>query len=141
VKRTLLVAFWHLLSPVTKPLAGYLPWWTLLETTGSRTRRTRRTPLAAGRATSEDMWLIAVHGQQSAWVRNLQKTPHVRVQYRGRWRPGTASVHPYDKDRVREFRRYARLGPSLTGIAPLLVRISYDTTYAAAPPAAGITPG
>jgi deazaflavin-dependent oxidoreductase (nitroreductase family) len=124
VKRALLVAFWRLVNPIARPLAGFLPWWTLLQTTGTRSGLPRTTPLAVGRTTPDSMWLIAVHGRQSAWVRNLEKTPAVRVRYRGRWREGTASVHPYDESTVKQFRRYARLGPRLAGISPLLIRIA-----------------
>jgi integrase len=40
--------FWKILNPITRGLAGLAPWWVLLETTGRRTGKRRRTPFANG---------------------------------------------------------------------------------------------
>jgi hypothetical protein len=69
------------------------------------------------------MWLIAVHGRHSVWVRNVEDTPAVRLRFAGRWHEGTASIHPYDDAFVRRFNRYARSGPRTVGIDPSLVRV------------------
>ena len=124
IRRRLLVLFWRLLNPLTRPLAGLAPWWVLLETTGRRTGRTRQTPLAAGPYDGDVMWLIAVHGRRSAWVLNLESEPRVRLRHRGRWRIGTAQVQDWDPAVVARFSGYARSGPRITGIDPLLVRVS-----------------
>jgi hypothetical protein len=69
------------------------------------------------------MWLIAVHGRHSAWVRNVEETPAIRLRFAGRWHEGTAAIHPYDVALVSRFNRYARSGPRTVGIDPSLVRV------------------
>jgi deazaflavin-dependent oxidoreductase (nitroreductase family) len=118
-------AFWRVVNPPTRPLAGIAPWWVLLETTGQRTGLTRRTPLAAGPKNERGMWLIAVHGRHSAWVRNLEAQPQVRLRHRGRWYDGTAATHDVDQAQLDQFNRYAKAGPRTLGVDPLLVRVDY----------------
>jgi deazaflavin-dependent oxidoreductase (nitroreductase family) len=125
VKRLVLRAFWRVVNPLARPLAGFAPWWVLVETTGNRTGRLRRTPLAAGPVVGGAMLIIAVHGRHSGWVRNLEATPAVRVRHRGRWRAATASIGGLSPDEVRLFNRYARMGPRFAGIDPLLVRLTF----------------
>jgi len=122
-KRALLVRFWRLVNPPARVLAGFLPWWVLLETTGRLTGKRRRTPLAKGLMSGGAMWLIAVHGDHSRWVRNVAVTPTVRFRFGGRWHEGTASIHPFDDDMVSRFNRYARSGPRVVGFDPSLVRV------------------
>lgn len=124
IKRTLLVAVWRVLNPLTRRLAGLAPWWVLVETQGRKTGRTRRTPLAAGPRDDLGLWLIAVHGE-SSWVRNIASNPSVRVQQRGRWRDGVAEVRAWDAALVKRFNLYARSGPLLTAIDPVLVRVDF----------------
>jgi deazaflavin-dependent oxidoreductase (nitroreductase family) len=119
------LVFWRIINPVLRPLAGFAPWWVLLETTGRRSGRPRRTPLAAGPRDSSCTWLIAVHGRHSAWVLNAEAERHVRVRHRGRWRPATATLVDWDPDVARRFNAYARSGPAVTGRNPLLVRLDY----------------
>jgi deazaflavin-dependent oxidoreductase (nitroreductase family) len=126
VKRKLLVVFWRAVNPMTRLLAGWAPWWVLLETTGNKTGRVRRTPLAPGPTDGEGALLIAVHGWRSGWVRNVAVQPAVRVKHRGRWRTATASVEDFDDEAVRAFSRYARSGPRIAGIDPLLVRLRFS---------------
>lgn len=121
----LIRAWWRLINPPTRPLAGLAPWWVLLETTGNRTGRRRLTPLASGPTDGEAMWLIAVHGRQAGWVRNLEATAAVRIKHRGRWRVATATTHPMDAVPLERFNAYARSGPRLLGADPLLVRVAY----------------
>ncbi|MGI8622138.1 MAG: nitroreductase/quinone reductase family protein, partial [Solirubrobacteraceae bacterium] len=40
----------------------------------------------------DTFWIVAGHGRQAAYVRNLQAEPRVRVKARGEWRTGTAHV-------------------------------------------------
>jgi deazaflavin-dependent oxidoreductase (nitroreductase family) len=122
-KRARLVRFWRVVNPLARPLAGIAPWWVLLETTGRRSGQPRRTPLARGPMDEKTMWLIAVHGRRSAWVRNVAEHPAVRVRLAGRWHEGTASIHAYDDALVSRFNRYARSGPKTVGIDPSLVRV------------------
>jgi deazaflavin-dependent oxidoreductase (nitroreductase family) len=125
VRRRLLLTWWRLVNPPTRFLAGLAPWWVLLETTGNRTGRRRVTPLASGPSDHQGMWLIAVHGRHSGWVRNLEATPQVRLKHRGRWRSGTASIHPLNPETLERFNAYARSGPRFVGQDPVLVRVSF----------------
>jgi deazaflavin-dependent oxidoreductase (nitroreductase family) len=118
-------AFWWVVNPLTRPLAGIAPWWVLLETTGNRTGRTRTTPLAAGPLVDGAMLLIAVHGQSSGWVRNVAAKSSVRLKHRRRWRDAVATVEPFDRDVARQFSLYARMGPPLAGIDPVIVRVRF----------------
>jgi deazaflavin-dependent oxidoreductase (nitroreductase family) len=124
-RRALSRAFWRVVNPLTRWAAGLLPWWVLIETTGCKTGRRRRTPLATGPRDSEEMLLMSAHGRQAGWVRNIAADPRVRLRHHGRWRPATATIEPLTDDLVRRFNRYARLGGRLMGIDPVLVRIRY----------------
>jgi deazaflavin-dependent oxidoreductase (nitroreductase family) len=117
------VAFWRVVNPINRALVPVAPWWVLLETTGRRSGRLVRTPLARGPSEADRTWLISVHGTHADWVRNLQAKPSVRLRIRGRWRPGRASVRPYDPALAARFNRYARSGPRLVGIEPVLVEV------------------
>jgi deazaflavin-dependent oxidoreductase (nitroreductase family) len=114
---------WRIINPPTRPLAGFAPWWVLLETRGRRTGRPRTTPLARGPAEKDVLWLMSVHGRQAAWVRNLEADPAVRIKLTGRWRQARASVEPYDEAVAERFNAYARSGPRALGIDPVLVRV------------------
>ena len=124
-RRKSAVVFWKTVNPLNKLLAGWAPWWVLLESTGRVTGRRRRTPLAAGPRDEKGMWLLAVHGRHSAWVNNIEALPAVRIRHRGRWRTATATVHPIDAEVGGRFNRYARTGPRIFGIDPRLVRLEY----------------
>ena len=65
--------------------------YALLETVGRRTGRPRQTPVGDGLA-GDTFWLVAVHGKQADYVRNILANPRVRVKAGGRWRTGTAHV-------------------------------------------------
>lgn len=127
-RRRLHILFWRVVNPPTRPLAGILPWWILLETTGCRTGRMHRVPLATGPTDPTGMWLNAVHGRHAAWIQNVDLHPAVRMRVRGRWRDGTATIHPFDPQIAARFNRYARSGPAFMGIDPLLVRVDWANT-------------
>jgi deazaflavin-dependent oxidoreductase (nitroreductase family) len=62
------------------PRAGFAPRaFALLETTGRRTGLARRTPVGNG-LDGDTFWLVAAHGTQADYVRNLQAEPRVRVK-------------------------------------------------------------
>jgi deazaflavin-dependent oxidoreductase (nitroreductase family) len=71
------------------------PGYAVLETTGRRSGRARRTPVGNG-LVDTTFWLIAEHGHRSGYVRNLETDPRVRVKVRRGvryvWRSGTAHV-------------------------------------------------
>jgi deazaflavin-dependent oxidoreductase (nitroreductase family) len=79
------------------------PIYALLETTGRKTGRPRRTPVGNGlvRGTST-FWLVSEYGTRSDYVRNIVANPRVRVKIGRRWHPGTAHVMPDDDPRVRQ---------------------------------------
>jgi len=119
-------AFWRIVNPLNRPLAGYAPWWVLLETRGRRSGRPRTFPLARGPMQGDVVWLCSVHGRRANWVRNIEAWPDVRVKLSGRWRSGRASIHGYDAAIVERFNGYARSGPRTLGIDPVLVRVELD---------------
>jgi deazaflavin-dependent oxidoreductase (nitroreductase family) len=122
-QRTLMRALWRVMNPVAARLAGIAPWWVVLETTGRRSGRPRRTPLARGPIEGETAWLLAVHGRSAAWVRNLEAEPQVSLRVGRRWHTGRATVNELDPERLRSFSLYARSGPAAIGIEPVAVAI------------------
>jgi deazaflavin-dependent oxidoreductase (nitroreductase family) len=99
--------------------------FALLETTGRNTGRSRQTCVGNG-LTDDTFWLVAVHGHQADWVRNIQKEPQVRVLAGRRWRSGTAMILTEDDTRQRSrtlpYRWDAAIGRALA-TTPLTVRI------------------
>jgi deazaflavin-dependent oxidoreductase (nitroreductase family) len=81
------------------------PGYALLETTGRASGTRRRTPVGDG-LVGDTFWLIAEHGHQAGFVRNLEQDPQVRVKVRHgiryRWRTGTARVLVDDDSRARQ---------------------------------------
>lgn len=118
------MVFWRVFNPLNRPLAGIAPWWVLLETTGRRTGKPRRVPLAKGPVEEEAVWLISVHGSHASFARNIEENPKVRLRVGGRWREGRAEVLPMDAEMLRQFNLYARSGPRTIGIEPKLVRVA-----------------
>jgi deazaflavin-dependent oxidoreductase (nitroreductase family) len=125
VPKAVVLLFWRLVNPITRPLAGLAPWWVLVETTGRRTGRKRQTPLAAGPKDATQMLVIAVHGHESGWVKNALTNPCVRVRHKGRWRTAQAEVLPWDPDVARTFNVYARSGPATIAGDAAIVRFTY----------------
>lgn len=130
--RGLAMAFWRAVNPPTRPLAGWAPWWVLLETTGRRSGQPRRVPLARGPVDGNVAWLIAVHGEHASFARNIAADPRVRLRIAGRWRAGTASLQPLDEQVLERFGAYARSGPRTLGIEPRLLRVELRESASAA---------
>src|SRR2546426_5848572 len=124
--RAAVMVFWRLTNPFARRLAFLMPWLVVLETTGGRSGKPRRTPLARGPIEDGVAWLIAIHGRHSTWVRNLESSPQVRMQAALRWRTGSALVLPLGSKTLRRFNFYARSGPRTLGIDPLLVRVDLN---------------
>jgi deazaflavin-dependent oxidoreductase (nitroreductase family) len=110
----------------------------LLETTGRRTGRPRRTPVCDG-LDGEVFWLIAQRGRRADWVKNIEANPRVRVKVRTGsgvvWRAGTAQILDEDDPRER-LRRLSRAGlmrrlcvsaSAAMATDPLTVRIDLET--------------
>jgi deazaflavin-dependent oxidoreductase (nitroreductase family) len=104
--------------------------FALLETTGRRTGLPRHTPVGNG-CVGDTFWLVAAHGTQSDYVRNLQARPAVRVKIGNRWRAGTAVVLPDDdalaRSRTLPHQWDAALG-RLMASSPLTIRIDLERT-------------
>jgi deazaflavin-dependent oxidoreductase (nitroreductase family) len=126
IKRSLMIVVWRIVNPLNRQLAGVAPWWVVIETTGRRSGRPRRTPLARGPFEGHTTWLIAVHGRHASWVKNVEQSPAVRLRVGRRWRSGTAAVVPYDGELLRRFNLYARSSVVAAGIDPALVRVDLD---------------
>jgi deazaflavin-dependent oxidoreductase (nitroreductase family) len=81
--------------------------YALIETTGRRSGHPRRTPVGNG-LVGDTFWIVAEHGSQANYVRNLTADPHVRVKLRHGvrlvWREGVAHVleddDPYQRQRT-----------------------------------------
>jgi deazaflavin-dependent oxidoreductase (nitroreductase family) len=102
--------------------------FALLETTGRRTGIPRHTPVGNG-CTGDTFWLIAAHGAQADYVRNLRRHPAVRVKIGHVWHTGTAVVLPDDdavaRSRTLPYQWDAALG-RLMASSPLTIRIDLD---------------
>jgi deazaflavin-dependent oxidoreductase (nitroreductase family) len=88
----------YLLNPPIKlalALSLPLPGYALLETRGRKTGKLRRTPVGDGRIGNQ-FWLVAEHGMNAGYVRNVERDPRVRLKLREglryRWYAGTAHL-------------------------------------------------
>jgi deazaflavin-dependent oxidoreductase (nitroreductase family) len=99
--------------------------FALLETVGRRSGKARQTCVGNG-LIGDTFWLVAAHGQQADWVRNIARDPTVRVLVNRRWRTGTAAVLLDDdvahRSRTLPHRWDAALG-RMIATTPLTVRI------------------
>jgi deazaflavin-dependent oxidoreductase (nitroreductase family) len=90
------------------------PGYALLESVGRSTGKPRRTPIGDGRVGNQ-FWLVAEHGREASYVRNIAVNPRVRVKLRDgltmRWYQGTAHLLPDDNPRERQ-RWLAKQRPS-----------------------------
>jgi deazaflavin-dependent oxidoreductase (nitroreductase family) len=81
------------------------PGYALLETTGRKTGKPRRTPVGDGR-TGGQFWIVAEHGMKAGYVCNIASNPRVRLKLRdglrARWHTGTAHLLPDDDPRQRQ---------------------------------------
>jgi deazaflavin-dependent oxidoreductase (nitroreductase family) len=78
-----------------------VPGIAILETTGRKSGQPRRTPV--GRSLDGDpCWIVAEHGRNARYGRNIEAAPSVRIKIGRRWRSGTAHVMPDDDPRARQ---------------------------------------
>jgi hypothetical protein len=57
--------FWRIVNPPTRQIAGFVPWWALLETRGRQTGKPRTIPLARGPVDGDVVCLNSVHGRHA----------------------------------------------------------------------------
>jgi deazaflavin-dependent oxidoreductase (nitroreductase family) len=113
------------------------PGYALLETTGCKSGKLRRTPVGNARI-GKRFWIVAEHGMQAGYVRNLVRHPRVRVKLRNglgaKWHAGTAHVLSDDDPRERQRWLAGQLPSSVANAAAvrlfgtelLTVRIDLD---------------
>ncbi|MBN1530669.1 MAG: nitroreductase family deazaflavin-dependent oxidoreductase [Thermoleophilaceae bacterium] len=93
----------YLFNPVVRLLFRLgipAPGTAILETTGRRSGQPRRTPVTDG-IDGDVFWIVAEHGRNAAYVRNIEADPRVRVRSGRHWRAGTARIAPDDDPRAR----------------------------------------
>ena len=99
--------------------------FALLETTGRASSLPRYTCVGNG-LDGDTFWVIAAHGRQADWVRNIIKDPQVRVLADRGWRRGTANLMPDDdtaqRSRTLPYQWDAAVGRAIA-TTPLTVRI------------------
>ncbi|MGH3366197.1 MAG: nitroreductase/quinone reductase family protein [Nocardioidaceae bacterium] len=125
----------RMLNPVVRTAFGRglrVPGFALLETTGHKSGQLRRNPVGDG-LDGDTFWIVSEHGRRSAYVRNIEANPLVRVRVRGRWRTGNAQTMPDDDPRQRQKMFAGRLIPRINAAAVrsvgtdlLTVRIDLD---------------
>ncbi len=115
------------MNPITKHLAGRVPWWALIETTGRSSGLPRQTPVGNG-LDGDTFWLVSEHGRKANYVRNIMADPHVRVRVSGRWHLGIAHPMPQDdvQARQRTLSRFNNLIVNVAGTEPLTIRIDLE---------------
>jgi deazaflavin-dependent oxidoreductase (nitroreductase family) len=101
--------------------------WAILETRGRKTGRPRQNPVGNGLA-GDTFWIVAEHGRNAGYVRNIAADPRVRVFVNGRWRTGTAQALPGDDPlkRQRSLPAFNARVVRLMGTDPMTVRIDLD---------------
>lgn len=99
--------------------------FALLETTGRISGQPRHTCVGNG-LNGDTFWVVAAHGLQADWVRNIIKEPQVRVLVHRRWRRGTATLMLEDdteqRSRTLPYQWDAAVGRAIA-TTPLTVRI------------------
>jgi len=98
----------YLLNPPIKlffALGLAPPGYALLETTGRKSGKPRRTPVGQGRIGGQ-FWIVAEHGMKAGYVLNIAHDPRVRLKlrdgFRARWHTGTAHLLHDDDPRERQ---------------------------------------
>jgi deazaflavin-dependent oxidoreductase (nitroreductase family) len=105
-----------------------LPLVVILETRGRKSGQPRRVPV--GKAVDGDtLWVVAEHGRKSAYVKNIEADPLVRVRIGRRWRPGAARVLYDDDWRLRQRQLPNKVNSAvvrLIGTEHLTIRIDLE---------------
>jgi deazaflavin-dependent oxidoreductase (nitroreductase family) len=107
---------------------GVAPGYAVIETTGRKSGRPRRIPVANG-LVGDEFWVVAEQGRRADWVRNIEVNPRVRVCVRRSWRGGTAHILGDDDPRHRfghEVPKWNEAFVRAVGTDMLTVRIDLD---------------
>ncbi|SDT08278.1 deazaflavin-dependent oxidoreductase, nitroreductase family [Microlunatus soli] len=120
----------YLINPPFTVLAhlGVPGYHAIIETTGRRTGRRRRTVVGVHRE-GDTVWIVAEHGRRAGYVCNIGADPRVRLRLGRRWLTGRAELLPEDDAQARldgfglpghaqAVRRFAT--------APLTLRVQLD---------------
>jgi deazaflavin-dependent oxidoreductase (nitroreductase family) len=98
----------YLLNPPIKILFALglaPPGYALLETTGRKSGKPRRTPVGQGRVGGQ-FWIVAEHGMKAGYILNIAHNPRVRLKLRdglrARWHTGAAHLLRDDDPRERQ---------------------------------------
>ena len=79
------------------------PSYALLETVGRTSGQPRRNPVGNGLTKDgKTFWIVAEHGHDAGYVKNIKKNPSVRVKIGRRWRTGSAEILPDDDPYTRQ---------------------------------------
>jgi deazaflavin-dependent oxidoreductase (nitroreductase family) len=121
----------RLVNPLVRPLAkrglaGKSV--ALLETIGRKSGEPRVTPVGNG-LRGDVFWIVTEHGWASAYVKNIQANPRVRVKVGRRWLSGTAHILPDDDpyERMKMLDRKANDATvRLVGTEHLVIRVDLD---------------
>ena len=120
----------RLFNPLVKAAtnAGLaVPGIAILETTGRKSGRPRRTPVTYS-LDGDTCWIVAEHGLNAGYVRNIEADPIVRIKIGRRWRTGTARPLPDDDPHARRRAMPAAHAAAvrLMGTHLLTVRVELD---------------
>lgn len=120
----------RVVNPLVRAMHGIgVPTGTaLLETTGRRTQRPRRTPVGNG-LRGEHFWIVTEHGRHSAYVKNIVANPRVRVKVGRTWFEGTARILEDDDpiERLRWLKRPLNdTALRAVGTEHLVIRVDLD---------------
>jgi deazaflavin-dependent oxidoreductase (nitroreductase family) len=120
----------RIVNPMVRRLhkVGITGGTALLETTGRKTHQPRQTPVGNG-LRGEQFWIVTEHGYHSAYVKNIQANPRVRVKVGRTWFEGTAKILP-DDDPIERIRWLGRPANDsmlrLVGTEHLVLRVDLD---------------
>ena len=73
----------NVINPITRRIAGWMPWFGLVTTVGRRSGRVYRTPLNVFRDGQEYVFALT-YGSDVDWVRNVQAAGGCEMRTRGR---------------------------------------------------------
>jgi deazaflavin-dependent oxidoreductase (nitroreductase family) len=100
----------------------------LLETIGRKSGEPRQVPVGNG-LRGDDFWIVTEHGRHSAYVKNIEANPRVRVRLGRTWLRGTAHILE-DDDPYERLRWLGRAANDtllrMVGTEHLVIRIDLD---------------